>query len=97
MFVKNEWNKNMANFQDQSNMRELHVAIFPEEYDFHYDSIADVSDRHRGISPMSRDYIERVNVRRREFGFESINGVDTNFGSLTYDWVAQMLRKGRIY
>lgn len=85
----------MVDVQDDSRVRVYHIAIFPEEYDFQYDSIADALDRDRGISPMSREYIELVNVRRRDFGFEPINGVDSNFDMSTYNWVKQMLRDGR--
>jgi len=48
--------------------REIHFEWFPEEYDFMVDSISDAKDRHRGINPMSEDYTQRVNARRREFG-----------------------------
>lgn len=85
----------MVDVQDDSRVRAYHIAIFPEEYDFQYDCIADALDRDRGISPMSGVYIELVNTRRREFGFEPINGVDTNVDVSTYNWVEQMLRDGR--
>ena len=32
------------------------------------DSIADANDRRRGINPMSLDYTEKVNARRKERG-----------------------------
>lgn len=50
-----------------------HQALFPEEYDHCYDSVADASDRKRGISPMSEVYKSRVNSRRRELGFAGID------------------------
>ncbi len=75
--------------------RELHVAIFPEEYDYQYDSIADWSDRSRGISPMSSDYIERVNARRQEFGFGPVDPVGITHDIDTYAWVEKMVRETR--
>ena len=85
----------MTEFIDASKVREFHFAIFPEEYDFQADSVADLAARKRGESPMSSQYLEQVNERRLEFGFEPINGVDTGFNSKTYDWVLTMLRDGR--
>ncbi|WP_415713003.1 hypothetical protein [Maridesulfovibrio sp.] len=49
-------------------LRELHSELFPEESDFLYDSYADAQDRARGVSPMNQEYIDRVNIRRREMG-----------------------------
>lgn len=49
-------------------MNELHLELFPEEYDFMYDSIADARDRARGKNPMSQSYIDEVNERRINMG-----------------------------
>lgn len=49
--------------------RELHMLLFPEEYDFHYDSTADARDRRRGINPMSAEYIANRDQLRSELGF----------------------------
>jgi hypothetical protein len=54
--------------QVQELAEQIHFALFPEEYDFMMDSNADVRDRRRGISPMSTEYIKRVNARRKELG-----------------------------
>lgn len=47
------------------------------------DSIADVSDRRRGINPMSADYTARVNARREELGVSPLgdNGMPTDNSS----------------
>lgn len=50
----------------------IHSEIFPEEYDYIYDSIADVSDRKRGINPMNKEYIEKVNAKRITAGVTSL-------------------------
>ncbi|WP_194756657.1 hypothetical protein [Aliidiomarina indica] len=42
----------------------LHLAEFPEEYDYTYDSKADAEDRRRGKNPMSAEYVDRVNTKR---------------------------------
>jgi len=49
-------------------LNDLHSELFPEEYDFIYDSIADKRDRNSGINPMSQEYQDRVNKRRLEMG-----------------------------
>lgn len=46
--------------------KEIHSEMFPEEYDFMMDSNADANDRRRGINPLSEEYTERVNARRKE-------------------------------
>jgi len=50
--------------------REIHIERFPEEYDHYYDSIEDVKDRKRGINPMNKEYIAKVNTKREELGVE---------------------------
>lgn len=49
-------------------MHKLHLELFPEEYDYVYDSIADAGDRARGKNPMSQKYIDQVNERRIKMG-----------------------------
>jgi len=46
--------------------KQIHSELFPEEYDFMMDSIADANDRRRGINPMREEYTESVNARRKE-------------------------------
>lgn len=60
--------------------RSIHADWFPEEYDHQLDSIADAADRKRGISPMSADYTEGVNERRRKLGVQPLgaNGMPTS-------------------
>ena len=48
--------------------KEIHVELFPEEYDHMMDSISDAKDRRRGINPMSADYAAKVNARREGLG-----------------------------
>lgn len=49
-------------------MDKLHLELFPEEYDYIYDSNADVNDRRRGLNPMCQDYIDKTNERRISMG-----------------------------
>ncbi|WP_372982667.1 hypothetical protein [Marinobacter sediminum] len=60
--------------------RSIHAEWFPEEYDHFYDSIADASDRRTGINPMSAEYTQRVNERRRKLGVTALaeNGMPTS-------------------
>jgi len=50
----------------------IHVAKFSEEYDFAYDSIDDAQKRHRGINPMSPEYIEKIKKKRAELGISQL-------------------------
>lgn len=52
----------------ESRARNIHFELFPEEYDFMMDSISDAKDRRRGINPMSEEYTECANARRKELG-----------------------------
>lgn len=54
--------------------RSLHAALFPEEYDFHYDSNVEIKARARGENPMSEAYQLEVNLRRFEMGVEPFEG-----------------------
>lgn len=51
---------------------QIHAEKFPEEYDHYYDSIADAKDRSRGLNPMSQQYIEKVNARRKQLGVKQL-------------------------
>jgi hypothetical protein len=57
---------------------DLHTALFSEEFDFTYDSIADVNDRRRGKNPMSDSYTVEVNKKRTDLGVSilSSNGLE---------------------
>ncbi len=62
----------------------LHSEMFPEEYDFYYDSISDANDRNRGINPMSQEYIEKVDRKRQKLGVSSLtnNGMPNSNDTL---------------
>ena len=47
----------------ESLVNELHVKLFPEEFDFQYDSSVDANRRRLGENPMSEDYINRMNEK----------------------------------
>ncbi|MGE4382459.1 MAG: hypothetical protein AB7D41_04590 [Arcobacter sp.] len=53
----------------ESLVNELQVKIFPEEFDFYYDSSVDTNRRRLGKNPMNEDYITRMNENRIKFGF----------------------------
>ncbi|MGF1719157.1 hypothetical protein L4D20_03825 [Vibrio kyushuensis] len=55
-------------------IRQLHVQLFPEEYDFHYDSNVEIRQRNKGINPMSEDYQKEVNIHRLSMGVEPYMG-----------------------
>ncbi|MBT3353012.1 MAG: hypothetical protein HN400_17175 [Nitrospinaceae bacterium] len=53
-------------------VREFHTKLFPEEYDFMFDSRSDISCRSTGGNPRSKAYQDKVNRRRIEMGFNSL-------------------------
>jgi len=48
----------------------LHVATFPEEYDYQGDSNLDSKMRKSGIDPLSKSYIKTIDERRLNLGVE---------------------------
>lgn len=59
--------------QYESLVHKLHTLIFPEEYDFMYDSIEEAEDRKKGNNPMRETYIKRINEKRKRLGVLSLN------------------------
>jgi hypothetical protein len=75
--------------------RELHVALFPEEYDYVYDSISEAKARARGENPMNVEYIEKTNNRRVELGFSPYDVGLTARNENTLAWVSENLALGK--
>lgn len=46
----------------------LHMKLFDEEYDYMYDSYADMKSRAAGINPMNEAYQQRVHDKRTQLG-----------------------------
>lgn len=74
--------------------RELHAALFPEEYDHIYDSVAEAKDRKRGKNPMNAEYVEKTNQLRARLGFRSFTVGPGAVNDDTYSWVIEKLRHG---
>lgn len=55
-------------------MKQIHLGLFEEEYDFMLDSHADVQDRRNGNNPMSQEYIEAVEQKRTKFEISQLTG-----------------------
>lgn len=97
---KNERQKASASQKDEGEAlqhlgRELHAALFPEEYDHLYDSVSEAKDRQRGINPMNAEHVEKTNTLRAQLGFTPCKvGPDANNAD-TYAWVMEKLRQGR--
>lgn len=75
--------------------RELHVALFPEEYDYFYDSICDAQVRSRGENPMNAEYVEKTNKRREALGFLPYEIGQTARNENTLGWVTENLALGK--
>lgn len=74
--------------------RELHAALFPEEYDHMYDSASEAKGRQQGISPMNAEYLEKTNARRAQLGFTPFNEGSDTHNDGTFAWVTEKLRLG---
>ena len=74
--------------------RELHAALFPEEYDHMYDSVSEAKDRQRGKNPMSAEYVEKTNTLRAQVGFTPFSVGPDAYNDDTYSWVMEKLRQG---
>lgn len=74
--------------------RELHAALFPEEYDHMYDSVSEAKDRRRGKNPMSAEYVEKTNTLRAQLGFTPFSVGPDAYNDDTYSWVMEKLRQG---
>jgi hypothetical protein len=74
--------------------RELHAALFPEEYDHLYDSFSEAKDRQRGKNPMNAEYVEKTKTLRARLGFTPFNVGPGAYNDDTYSWVMEKLRQG---
>lgn len=74
--------------------RELHVALFPEEYDRIYDSVSDAKDRRQGKNPMNAAHIEKTNARRALLGFGLFEVGPGSLNENTLAWVLKKLSRG---
>ena len=64
--------------------KEIHLKVFSEEYDYMYDSLVDAQDRSNGLNPMSEDYKDRINLKRKKFGVSTLatNGLSLDNSSM---------------
>ncbi|WP_281189366.1 hypothetical protein [Vibrio diabolicus] len=72
--------------QRDSALQELHAELFPEEYDFIYDSNVDAKQRARGENPMSKQYQIDTNQRRFKLGvlpYGGSVGIESTEGLIT--------------
>lgn len=79
----------------QREVRRWHGELFPEEYDFIYDSIADRKERLKGVSPMAQAHVERADAERAALGFGPLSISLDGPHRTTLAWVERMLREGR--
>jgi len=73
--------------------RELHAALFPEEYDHMYDSVSEAKDRQRRKNPMNAEYVEKTNTLRAQLGFTPFSVGPNAYNDNTYSWVMEKLRQ----
>ena len=77
---------------------ELHVKLFPEEFDFMLDSNSDAHRRAQGINPMSEEYINEMNEKRIKLGFLHLtqNGYAQD-SNKTKEYCKQLIIKEKDY
>ena len=65
-------------------VKEMHLKVFSEEYDYMHDSIVDAEERSNGINPMSEEYIQRIILKRKKFGVSTLatNGLSLDNSSM---------------
>lgn len=77
-------------------VEQMHLRLFPEEYDFMLDDGVDAKLRAQGINPMSSEYIARVDARRAALGFAAYMAKNDSRPDDTMGWVRQMMLDGRL-
>ena len=72
---------------------DLHQELFPEEYDFIYDSGSEAYSRQKGLNPMNEAYVKKVNERREILGVTSLKSNGSPADSSSQIFVQQFLIK----
>lgn len=76
-------------------VRKRHIELFPEEYDYMFDSPSDIRDRQKGRSPMNVDHMANVNESRKKMGFEPLSEKGYAVSQDTYRYVEARMRAGK--
>ncbi|MFT6906426.1 MAG: hypothetical protein ACJAS1_003093 [Oleiphilaceae bacterium] len=76
--------QSFADVNPKIDANDLHSTLFPEGYDFMYDSYADANDRKKGINPMNLPYADRMNQKRIDLGVSPLgsNGKEEDSTSI---------------
>ncbi|MGM0905568.1 MAG: hypothetical protein ACQEVQ_03440 [Pseudomonadota bacterium] len=73
----------------------LHAKYFSEEYDDRFDSVLEAKERRRGINPMSQEYIDKMDSKRRELGVSKLGPggkpQDNKSLELTEQWAVDLI------
>jgi hypothetical protein len=78
----------------QRRVRERHIELFPEEYDYMFDSFSEARERSKGLSPMDAAYLENASQRRVAMGFKPLSDSGYATSRDTFDYVEQKMRAG---
>ena len=97
--ISNEKNRALADDRREGETmdllgRELHTALFVEEYDHIYDSASEAKDRQRGVNPMGIEYIKKTNAYRAALGFVPLQVGRVARNDDTFAWVREKLQQG---
>ena len=62
----------------------IHIKNYPEEYDLNYDDNVDSARRRKGENPMSEEYINRVNLKRKNEGVTALSSAGMSVNDDTW-------------
>ena len=80
----------MKDLNKRDTVYKLHVELFPEDWDFFYDSSSDAKDRKQGINPMRSEYVALHDCKRASLGLPPVNPSDTPT-PVVREWIQDQL------
>jgi hypothetical protein len=75
----------------------LRNVLFAEETDFMLDSGADAKDRAKGKNPMSVEYTERINLKRKTFGVSVLSEAGYTTDNSSQKFCEEVVRQTKNY
>lgn len=78
-------------------VKNLHLVLFSEEFDFMGDSSVDLADRSKGINPMSQEHIDRVAKKREAFGVSPLSSNGYSKDKTSYLFCEEAVRHTKNY
>ncbi len=91
--------KNLQKKQSSFNKmaEKLGFILFSEETDYMLDSGVDVKDRNRGINPMSKEYQQEVDRKRKALGVSPLNEAGLSKDNSSTEFCRDVIRNTKNY